>query len=264
MAARIAVALVQRHLRAVLGGAEPAADPDLVGRQRHPLVIAKRDPLARGRYQFSWHGDYPHFRDMPVNPPGAIELQHYALVPPVTTFALPAAGTNNTTLGVRTGAGCYVLKRYAVPHGAAGLRYQHELLTWLQGRGLTFALPAPVATVAGATWLHDGARYCALLPLLAGKRPDHGNPAHMERSVLPSASCTARCARIPRRRAPACRDSAIWPPFTPAFRIPKRSPRPTSVGGPAGRRRTSAPGGVPSTGRRADSSTRSGRCCRGR
>ena len=61
---------------------------------------------------------------MPVNPPGALELQHYDLVPPVTTFALPAAGTNNTTLGVRTGAGRYVLKRYAVPHGAAGLRWR--------------------------------------------------------------------------------------------------------------------------------------------
>ena len=117
---------------------------------------------------------------MPVNPPGAVELQHYDLVPPVTTFALPAAGTNNTTLGVRTGAGRYVLKRYAVPHGAAGLRYQHDLLTWLQGRGLSFSLPAPVATATGETWLHDGAGYCALLPLLAGERPDYGNPAHME------------------------------------------------------------------------------------
>lgn len=117
---------------------------------------------------------------MPVNPLGPIELQHYDLVRPVTTFALPAAGTNNTTLGVRTGAGRYVLKRYAVPHGAAGLRYQHDLLTWLQGRGLSFALTAPVATAAGATWLHDGAGYSALLPLLAGERPDHGNPAHME------------------------------------------------------------------------------------
>ena len=58
---------------------------------------------------------------MPVNPPGASELRHYDLDPPVTTFTLPAAGTNNTTLGVRTGAGRYVLKRYAVPHGAAGL-----------------------------------------------------------------------------------------------------------------------------------------------
>ena len=117
---------------------------------------------------------------MPVNPPGALALQHYDLVPPVTTFALPAAGTNNMTLGVRTGAGRYVLKRYAVPHGAVGLRYQHDLLTWLQDRGLSFSLPAPVATAAGATWLHDGAGYGALLPLLAGERPDYRNPAHLE------------------------------------------------------------------------------------
>ena len=58
----------------------------------------------------------------------AIDLQHYDLVPPVTTFALPAAGTNNTTTGVRTGAGEYVLKRYAVPHPPAGLRYEHPVL----------------------------------------------------------------------------------------------------------------------------------------
>ena len=110
----------------------------------------------------------------------AIGLQHYDLVPPVTTFALPAAGTNNQTVGIRTGAGEYVLKRSTVPHAPAGLRYEHDLLLWLQGRGLSFSVPAPVATAAGATYVRDGAGFCTLLPLLAGSRPDRGNPAHLQ------------------------------------------------------------------------------------
>ena len=133
-AARTAVALVQRHLRAVLGGPEFAAYPDLLGRQRLARVVAERDPLALGCYQFSWHGDYPlgmraatfirsslcsmTYGDMQVNPLAAIELQHYDLVPPITTFVLPAAGTNNTTLGIRTGAGQYVrAEQYPLPPG---------------------------------------------------------------------------------------------------------------------------------------------------
>ena len=110
----------------------------------------------------------------------AIDLQHYDLVPPVTTFALPAAGTNNTTTGVRTGAGKYVLKRYAVPHPPAGLRYEHDLLTWLARRGLSFALPAPIPSATGATYLHDGAGYRAVLPMVPGRRPDHHNPIHLQ------------------------------------------------------------------------------------
>ena len=31
----------------------------MLGRQRLARVVAERDPLALGCYQFSWHGDYP-------------------------------------------------------------------------------------------------------------------------------------------------------------------------------------------------------------
>ena len=171
---------------------------------------------------------------MPVNPLDALELQQYDLVPPVTTFVLPDEGTNNTTLGVRTGAGRYVLKRYAVPHGAAGLRYQHDLLTWLQGRGLSFAVPAPVATAAGATWLHDGAGYCVLLPLLAGGRPDYRNAAHME-SVGAALGELHRALRgYPTAPHPGLSRVVIWPPFNPRIPHPEAL-TPADLGWPASR-----------------------------
>ena len=81
-----------------------------------------------------------------------MNLEHYDLAPSITAFALPASGTNNTTVGVRTGGGEFVLKCYAVPHGTAGLGYEHDLLAWLQSRHLSFAVPVPVATCTGATY----------------------------------------------------------------------------------------------------------------
>ena len=44
-------------------------------------------------------------------------LGRYDLLPPVSTFAMAAAGTNNETLSVWTGDGEYVLKRYPASHG---------------------------------------------------------------------------------------------------------------------------------------------------
>ena len=104
----------------------------------------------------------------------------YDLVRPVSTFAMAASGTNNETLGVQTGNGEYVLKRYAASHGAGRLRYEHDLMMWLAGRGLSFAVPTPVATPTGATWLDEGGGFCVLLPLLGGRRPDPRSAAHRE------------------------------------------------------------------------------------
>ncbi len=100
-----------------------------------------------------------------------VHLGRYDLVPPVSTFAIAAAGTNNETLGVRAGDGEYVLKRYPASHGPDRLRYEHDLLMWLAGRGLSFAVPAPVFTPTGATWLHDGGGFCVLLTAARGAPP---------------------------------------------------------------------------------------------
>ena len=153
-----------------------------------------------------------------------VDLEGYGLVPPIRTFALAASGTNNETIGLHTGDGEYVLKRYAASHGPGRLRYEHDLLMWLAGRGLSFAVPAPVATPTGATWLDDGGGFCVLLPLLAGGRPDLRSAAHMEAvgAALGELHCCALC-RYPTTTRPR------MPAFADLPGIHPRIPRPEAL-----------------------------------
>ena len=152
-----------------------------------------------------------------------VHLSRYDLVPPVSTFAMAVAGTNNETLGVRTGDGRYVLKRYPASHGPYRLRYEHDLLMWLAGRGLSFAVPAPVATPTGATWLHDGGGFCVLLPLLAGRRPDYRSPAHVEAVGAALGELHGTLRRNPRGGSPH------MPSFADLSGIHRRIPHPESL-----------------------------------
>lgn len=104
----------------------------------------------------------------------------YDMAPPVELFALPRVGTNNLIVGVRTGAGDFVWKIPQSFDDPAPLRREHALLTWLAGRGLSFAVPAPVPGRAGETLHRSGAGWGALFPLLPGVRPDHRDPAQVE------------------------------------------------------------------------------------
>ena len=82
-------------------------------------------------------------------------LKHYDLKPPITQYDLPNTGSNNTTVGIHTGDGDYVLKHFDVPHGIEGLQYEHDILTWLSNQNLSFDVPAPRPTTSGQTYYQD-------------------------------------------------------------------------------------------------------------
>lgn len=88
----------------------------------------------------------------PSDDAASLPLTAYALVPPVTPFALGHAGLNNTNVGLRTGAGSFVARAYASPSYAdpAAIAYEQRLLTWLAARELSFAMPVPLPTRGGA------------------------------------------------------------------------------------------------------------------
>ena len=104
----------------------------------------------------------------------------YDLVPPVELFALPQVGTNNRITGVRSGGGNFVWKISQSFADPAPLRREHALLAWLAGRGLPFAVPAPVLDREGETLQRSAAGWGALFPLLPGERPDGRDPAQVE------------------------------------------------------------------------------------
>jgi homoserine kinase type II len=105
-------------------------------------------------------------------------LKHYDLTSPITEFELSNSGVNNTTVGVRTGEGDYVLKHFQVSHGIEGIQYEHDLLTWLAGQSLSFQVPASLRTRSGDTFYQDTDGYHTLTPLIEGSRPNSKDPAH--------------------------------------------------------------------------------------
>lgn len=102
------------------------------------------------------------------------DLSAYPLTPPFTAFALSAAGINNRTLGIRSGEGDFVWKVYQTHTDPAAIRYEHRLLTWLAGRELSFAVPAPLPTTDGDTLVATPDGWGALFPRIPGAPPDHG------------------------------------------------------------------------------------------
>jgi homoserine kinase type II len=106
-------------------------------------------------------------------------LAAYDLAPPVVVFALAEGGTNNETVGVRTGAGDFVWKRYRTSNDPAVLRYEGRLLDWLARQHLPFAVPAPIPDRSGATLNAAEGGWQALFPFLPGRRPDRRDPAQL-------------------------------------------------------------------------------------
>lgn len=106
-------------------------------------------------------------------------LAAYDLTPPVAVFALPDAGTNNETAGVRTGAGDFVWKRYRTFSDPEVLRYEGRLLDWLAHQHLSFAVPTPIPDRSGETLSAAGGGWQALFPFLPGRRPDRRDPAQL-------------------------------------------------------------------------------------
>lgn len=107
-------------------------------------------------------------------------LDQYALTPPVSLFPLLSQGNSNTTIGVRTGASDFILKIYSGYDDPSRLKSEHELLAWLQQQRLSFAVPAPLRTKAGATMAFSGLGWQALTPFFPGSRVDPEHPRELE------------------------------------------------------------------------------------
>ena len=92
-----------------------------------------------------------------------------------------STGTNNLTYLVGTPGGPYFLRVYRNTDDPARIRYEHALLAALQHAGLPFAVPAPLATDRGETYIEveDGEKHAiaALFPAIAGVHPRLGDIA---------------------------------------------------------------------------------------
>lgn len=105
-------------------------------------------------------------------------LTVYDLTPPLASFTI-ANGLNNTILGIHTGDGDFVLKTLTTEKAQANLRYEHELLHWLETQGLSFQLPTPVLTRTGQTVSPTAAGYQLLVPYVVGERPRYNEAGQM-------------------------------------------------------------------------------------
>ncbi len=85
------------------------------------------------------------------------------------------SGGNNLSYPVAAPDGHYVLRIYQNTADPERVRYEHALLTRLERIGLSFSVPAPIPTRAGATLLPvaaDGEQLlAALFPLIPGQHP---------------------------------------------------------------------------------------------
>ncbi len=95
----------------------------------------------------------------------------YGLTPPITPFALDHAGWNNDNLGIRTGAGSFVLRDHTSLsyEDRSSILYEFDILRWLSDQPLSFAIPTPIRTVSGDRWYVASGRWRSLAPLLPGR-----------------------------------------------------------------------------------------------
>ena len=107
-------------------------------------------------------------------------LSAYDLAPPVELFELPRSGIVSRTVGVRTAQGEFVWKTYLSLSNPASILYEHRLLAWLAGTGLSFAVPQPVPNRDGNTLTQGRYGWSALFPRLSGHEPDRHDLAQIE------------------------------------------------------------------------------------
>lgn len=106
-------------------------------------------------------------------------LTSYALTPPITTFPMPG-GLNNSSIGIHTGAGDFVLKTLHAHQDQLKLHYEHALLTWLATQPLSFQVPTPVRTYSGESMVATSSAYQLLVPYVTGERPHYTHPIQVE------------------------------------------------------------------------------------
>lgn len=90
-------------------------------------------------------------------------------------------GTNNEVLLVETPAGSYILRVYGNHADLGRLRFEHSVMTWLQGVRLPFAVPVPLPTARGELYVcvesASGVRLASLTAHIPGEHPHGGDLA---------------------------------------------------------------------------------------
>lgn len=105
--------------------------------------------------------------------------QAFVLASPIELFPI-VQGSNSQTVGVHTGSGDFLWKRYQPVHSEASIRYEHRLLGWLAACELPFAVPTPLLNRDGDTlWASDNGLH-AIFPFIPGTPPDYANPQQLE------------------------------------------------------------------------------------
>jgi homoserine kinase type II len=93
---------------------------------------------------------------------------------------MPCQGVNNQNVRICTGAGDFVWKTYTSHDDPAEIRYEHNLLTWLATRGMSFAVPAPLPGRDGETLRRFEDQWTALSPWQLGVQLNPTVPDQVE------------------------------------------------------------------------------------
>ncbi|MGH2535438.1 MAG: phosphotransferase [Thermomicrobiales bacterium] len=86
-------------------------------------------------------------------------------------------GTNNRSFVVETSAGSYFLRLSPTAGDLARVRHEHTLLRRLHEAALSFAVPRPLVTDTGETYLIRDGVAISLFPGIASDHPEAGNIA---------------------------------------------------------------------------------------
>jgi homoserine kinase type II len=126
-----------------------------------------------------------------------LDLGAYDLIPPITQFQLDGTGLNNTTVGIRTGGGDFVLKTYQATDEPAAIGYEHALLAELALLPLPFATPLPVRNRQGATITATAGGWQVLFGHLAGLAANRRDAGQVEAVAAALAQLQLALATLP-------------------------------------------------------------------
>ncbi|MBV8085252.1 MAG: phosphotransferase [Chloroflexi bacterium] len=121
-----------------------------------------------------------------------------------------AHGANNRTWRVETASGVFAVRQYLNTADPARLSFEHDLLTQLAAAGLWFAVPAPIATRDGRTWVVDGeGQAFSAARWIEGESPDTGDWNHVRELGLGLAHLGKAMAGIPVPAAACARPHSV-------------------------------------------------------
>ena len=116
------------------------------------------------------------------------------------TFEPTAQGSSQATYFVNTPDNRFVLKFYAATTETVQIQYEHSLLTFLQSTDFSFAIPVPIPTTSGETFIvveADGRSLnAALLPWIVGQAMDRQNLDQIQSAGFALASLHHQLAKF--------------------------------------------------------------------